>query len=286
LSIGPFRGTAAIRDGLITASRLRSSCWRRTLPDVYVHAGLLDHPLMRARSVALMLPAGAAVSGRSAAWLYGVDVRDGDEVLEVTVPRGRAQRSHSSLRVCHALLPGTDVARVGGVPVTTPVRTAFDLARGRDEVGAVIGLDALLHAKLVSVAQVADSAAAHPGWRGVRRVGPRLTLAESATESPMETRLRLLLIDGGLPRPVAQVVVRDRYGEFIARLDLAYPMARLGIEYDGGGHRDPAAWRDDLRRQNRLRAVGWTLLRYTAPEVYQRAGAICRQVGSVISAAA
>ncbi len=143
-----------------------------------------------------------------------------------------------------------------------------------------------MHQRLVSVAEVADYAQARPGWRGVRRLLPRLALAEPATESPMETRLRLLLIDGGLPRPGAQFVVRDFHGDFVARLDLAYPNARLGIEYDGGGHREPAAWRDDLRRQNRLRAAGWTLLRYTAWEVYHRAEATCRQVRSVVSAAA
>jgi hypothetical protein len=53
----------------------------------------------------------------------------------------------------------------------------------------------------------------------------------------MESRLRLILVFGGLPRPVSQFVVRDRTGMFVARVDLVYPEQRLAIEYEGDHHR-------------------------------------------------
>jgi hypothetical protein len=44
-----------------------------------------------------------------------------------------------------------------------------------------------------------------------------IELAEPATQSPMETRLRLLLVMAGLPRPQAQVSIHDTYGRFLGR---------------------------------------------------------------------
>jgi len=286
LTGAPFRGSAAVRAGLVSWSRLRSGCWRRLLPDVYAAASLPETVTLRARAAALVLPSGAAVTGSSAAWLHGVDVRTRDEPLDVTLPRGAAHAPHPSLRIRRALLTAADVTLAQAVPVTTPLRTAFDFARQPDEVAGMVGLDALLHAELVTAGQVLDFAAAHPGWRGVRRVPHRLALSEPATESPMESKLRLILINGGLPWPQAQLVVRDSTGRLVGRLDLGYPAARLGIEYDGGGHRDPLAWHNDLRRQNRLRAARWTLLRYTSAEVYGRPDFVCQQVGAVLEAAA
>lgn len=51
---------------------------------------------------------------------------------------------------------------------------------------------------------------------------------------------------------------------------------RLAIEYDGDNHRERLV--TDNRRQNRLQRAGYTLLRYTAPDVYGRAGAILDDV--------
>ena len=81
----------------------------------------------------------------------------------------------------------------------------------------------------------------------------------------METRLRLLLVLAGLPRPGAQVSLRDDFGLFLARPDLYYPDARLAIEYDGATHRESLA--ADNRRQNRMVDAGYRLLRFTAADV-------------------
>jgi hypothetical protein len=104
-------------------------------------------------------------------------------------------------------------------------------------------------------------------WHGVRRLAYALALAATGAESLMETRLRLVLVRAGLPMPVLQHRVWDGAGTLVARLDLAYVESRLGIEYDGESHLAPDAVRRDLRRQNALRAVGWTLLRFTADDV-------------------
>ena len=81
----------------------------------------------------------------------------------------------------------------------------------------------------------------------------------------METRVRMLLVLAGLPRPEAQVSLYDDRGEFIARADLYYPGHKLVLEYDGGTHRDRLV--ADDRRQNALLRAGYRVLRFTAPDV-------------------
>jgi hypothetical protein len=83
----------------------------------------------------------------------------------------------------------------------------------------------------------------------------------------METRLRLLLVLAGLPRPGVQISLRDDEGRHLGRPDLLYRVQRLAIEYDGGNHRDRLI--EDDRRQNGLVRAGFRLLRFTGPDVYK-----------------
>ncbi len=99
-------------------------------------------------------------------------------------------------------------------------------------------------------------------------------LAEPA-ESPMETRLRWLLIQARLPRPEVQAKLS------FGRADLYYPAARLVIEYDGANHRDRIV--DDNRRQNLLLNGGFRLLRFTAGDVYERSDFLVSQVRTALS---
>lgn len=123
-----------------------------------------------------------------------------------------------------------------------------------------------LHARLMSIATLQKAAAESAGTQGVRILRQVVDHAEAATESPMESRMRMLLVLGGLPRPEAQVVIRDRFHRFLGRVDLYYREQRLGLEYDGGGHRETLA--EDNRRQNRLLEAGFRLLRFTAGDIY------------------
>ena len=91
-----------------------------------------------------------------------------------------------------------------------------------------------------------------------------LALADPGAESPRESALRVLLVLAGLPRPTTQFEVRDDDRRFVARLDLAWPELKIGIEYDGAHHRDPAQHSRDLRRHNALRARGWIVIQIDA----------------------
>jgi hypothetical protein len=187
--------------------------------------------------------------------------------------------SHPNLRARRVRLDAGDIRAVGGLRVTTPTRTAFDLAR-RERTEAVVGLDALLRRRITDKEKISQYADLRKGWPGVTRIAAALDLARPA-ESPMETRLRLLIIDAGLPCPAVQYEVYDG-GRFVGRLDLAYPGIRLGIEYDGDHHRDRATFRRDIVRLNALRAAGWTVLRFTADDVLRHPERLLGQIAAVV----
>lgn len=267
--------TADIRAAGATRWQLRRQ-WRPVLRGVRVwHEEALTR-LLVVRAAALTLPAGSAVGGRTAAWLHGVDVAEQDAPVEVVLPRAAAYAPRDGLQVRRALLAGGDVVEVEGLPVTSPVRTAFDLARLEPLVEAVACLDALTHAGAVTPAQIEAYAAGCRGWRGVRRCADALSHVDGAAESPMESRLRMLLVRDGLPRPVVNQPLHDAYGCFLARPDLR--IEHVLVEYDGSLHRDREQFDRDLRRQNRLVDAGFTVLRYTGVEVYRRPGSIAAQV--------
>jgi very-short-patch-repair endonuclease len=123
-----------------------------------------------------------------------------------------------------------------------------------------------LRSRLVKIAELRSYVMDHPGAKGVARVRRVVELAEPTTESAMETRLRMLLVLAGLPRPEVQVSIRDEAGFVIGRPDLLYRVQRLAIEYDGDNHRDRLV--DDNRRQNGLVDAGFQFLRFTASDVY------------------
>lgn len=229
----PFRASTAIAEGRLTHSMLHGPAWRNLLPDVYVHAEApLDHRLW-CDAVALRLPEGAAIAGLSAACLWGVDLLPPDAPVEVAMPPDRRIRPHPRITVIRSPLPVDDVVGFGGVSVTTPVRTAFDLGRRPPRVDAVVAVDALPHSRLVRLAVLEAYAREHTRWPGGPLLREVCALAEPLTESRMETRLRLVIVDGGLPRPVAQHDIVGARGRVMARSDLAYPDAKVAIEYEG-----------------------------------------------------
>jgi hypothetical protein len=97
----------------------------------------------------------------------------------------------------------------------------------------------------------------------------------------MESRTRLALVLGGLPPPRSHVTVQD--GEFVARLDLAYDDIWLGIEYMTAHTISSAAFAADLTRHNRLQAMGWTVLRFTAADVLRHPERLVARVRTALN---
>ncbi|WP_033338455.1 DUF559 domain-containing protein [Catenuloplanes japonicus] len=287
LRSAPFRRRDAVDAGLTTPGALKGPHWQRLYRGVYIARAAFTPDLHRMWCAAaqLAMPSSAAIGGLSAAYLWNVDLLAPDEPVSIIVPGRQGIVNQSMLRVIRGELPRGDVEMFTGLRVTTPARTAFDLGRGADRVHAAIAVDAMLHRRAVSLAELHRAADAHPGWRGVMKFRDILRLAEPGAASPMETRLRLVITDGGLPRPVAQYRILDDARLFIGQVDLAYPAWRIAIEYEGDHHRDQATFRKDIVRFNRLQAAGWATLRYTADDVFTRPKKIIEGVRRAVAAA-
>jgi very-short-patch-repair endonuclease len=271
---------------LLTWAQLRHSGWRRLLPDVYVAADAeLDHRL-RCRAALVYAGAprpGVAISGMSAAACWGVDLLPPGAPIELTVDCGvRIKSRLPEVRVIRSTLPTADRVVVGSVARTSPQRTALDVLRRSGRVDGVVLLDAMLQRRIVTLPLIESGGYAWSGRRGGAKIAAALRQAEPNSESPMETRTRLVIVDGGLPRPVAQYVIRDSEGRFIARVDLAYPVERVALEYEGDHHRERAAFRRDIARVNALTALGWIVIRVTADDIYRNPAQLTRRVAELL----
>ncbi|WP_300539897.1 homocysteine S-methyltransferase family protein [uncultured Nocardioides sp.] len=108
-------------------------------------------------------------------------------------------------------------------------------------------------------------------------------LVDGGAESPQETRLRLLLIRNGFPRPVTQIPVTDKHGRVIRRIDMGWPQHLVGIEYDGGHHwTDPDAHAADITRLEFLAARGWLIIRVSSRQLRYEQQSIVRRVASAL----
>lgn len=270
----PFRGTDATARGLLTPDQLRSSAWRRLFRDVYVHRDVpVTHELRVVTAASLVLP-GAVVSGRSAAVLWGVDLAGPDDDVELTVPADRHPVRVTGLRVRRALLAPADVVRRRGVLATAPEATVLELAAGLDGDDAVVAVDRVLARGLVDLAPLRARAATGTG-RGSARARAVCALADERSESPQESRLRLLVVRSRLPAPVPQFPVRVD-GRFVARVDLAWPDLRVAVEYDGRWHAEPGQFARDRQRLNRLQAAGWRVVFVTAEDLHRPDALVAR----------
>ena len=260
---------------------LEGASWKRVGPGIYAWAGLEDGRIPQLEAAQRRLPPSAAFSGLTAAWLHGLDVEPCDPI-EVTVPGDTGIAARKGMVVRRGVLPIDEVTTTRGFRTTTALRTLGEVCGRLGLVEGVVVADLALHAGLVAIPELKAWADAHRGQRGVRRLRRVLDLAEPAAESPMESRLRLLLELNRLPRPAVQAPIHDRWGRFAGRLDLYYAERRLGIEYDGAGHRATLA--EDNRRQNRLLDAGIHLLRFTASDVLNSPDSVVAQVRRQLNA--
>lgn len=270
LSRGPFTLADARRHGL-ERWHLQGAGWRRIGPGTYLPAGVEETPETAVQAASRRLPPGAAFSGLTAAWLHGLDVEPCNPV-EITVAAPTTVSSRVGMLVRRRALPKKEVVTVQGLRATSVERTLRDLCARLPLTEAVVLCDMALHGRLVKISALRGTAAIEKVSRYV----------EPAAESPMESRLRMLLVLAGLPRPEAQVDVRDRFLRFLGRPDLYYREPRLALEYDGGIHRETLA--EDNRRQNRLVDSGVRLLRFTAGDIYNSPDLVVGMVRKALAA--
>ncbi len=251
-----FRARDALRDGLLTPAQLRGPAWLQVLHGVYADARLpLDHGL-RTRAAALAVPRDVAITGVSAAWLWGARLASPTDPVDLVRRPGRRLGSSPRYRIRSCTLDAADLDELGGIRLTTPLRTAWELAQRLDPVEAVAYCDALAARGRFDAAALSRYLRDRAGRRGCRPARRVFEWVDARAESPAESRLRVRLTLAGLPPPVPQYEVRAG-GHLLARVDLAWPEPRVAVEYDGLWHAEARQLIHDRRRLNRLQAAGW-----------------------------
>lgn len=257
-----FIGSEAIASGQLTEYELRR--WYQPIyRDVYVARSIDPSLGDRTWAAWLWSKRRAVIAGLAAAALHGSRWVDVHEPIELIA---RSARSHEGLIVRNQTLAGDEITKVGGLPVTTPVRTAFDLGRYLDTDTAIVRLDALKWATFFSVDDVMQLAQRYPGARGLRQLKTVLPLVDGGAASPKETWLRMLLINNGFPPPTTQIPVTDG-GRLLAVLDMGWEDLMIAVEYDGDHHRTiRAQYVKDRRRIRRLEQLGWIVVQVIAED--------------------
>lgn len=272
---GPFTVEEARRAGL-PYRRLRAADMDRVgrslylVPDAGTHdAGRL---LALARAVCAASP-GAWVSHESAAALLDLPVPPAlasGLPLHVSKPRALPQARREGIVAHNVTAFPEEVARVNDIPVATPERTFLDLAR-RLSLNDLVALgDHLIRiprpefedrsAPLSTVSALRALLGRHRNLQGIRKARLALEMMRVGADSVPETKLRLAVVEAGLPEPELQVLLRpgDPYSP---SLDAGYPVARVGILYEGEHHLTPCQQSADMERDAQCAEAGWILVK-------------------------
>lgn len=273
----PFRLRDALDAGYSRA-RIRAGPFRRILRGIYVMG---DPPLdARKEGRAALLGAGdgAFLSHHQAARLYGAVVPH-SEMLHVSI----VGDSHRSRRegICVHRSSHTPT-RFRGLPITTPEDTFVDLAAYLPLVDLVVLGDSLVRRKRTTPERLVRSSV-NAAVRLRKHAVCAAQLVRPGTDSPMETRSRMLLVLAGLPEPEINICFYNQYGEIIRRTEMGYRKHRLAIEYDGRQHAESQSqWESDVARREEFDGADWRIVTLLAKDIYRTPGKTLERIVSAM----
>ncbi|MBK5305585.1 MAG: DUF559 domain-containing protein [Frankiaceae bacterium] len=274
--LGPAALHAALKAEDLSRVRRRVYARRPLEPcgEHLLSGGRLDPAYLRqAQAVLLELGPKAALRARSAAVLWCLDMLAEPDLFEVQVPTTQTRVARADVDARRTSEP---VQVVNGLRVTGLVGTLRGCAQERPLNEAVAVVDSALRRRLVRPRGLTQGGA----------LGRAIALADPAAGSVLESALRVLLAEAGLPAPRSQHVIRDGRS-FIARVDFCWPEHGLIVETDGRRWHDPEDVRTfDRRRANACAQRGWRLLRFTWAEVLHDPAYVIASVRAALTATA
>lgn len=273
----PFTLTEAARCGVpphLVTRLVESGHLRRMLHGVAVADQVPDSLRLRVAALTLVLPEHVVVVDTTAAWLHGVDALPRSAIHEMPMldvfSTAHSRMRRAGLRSGLRTLEADDIEVVGGLRVTTHVRTALDLGRSLWRYDALGALDGFLRAGVDRSALMAQLDR-FKGQRGIRQLRELLPLASPLAESNPESALRLHWIEADLPEPQPQVWEYDDDGTPRYRVDVGDPEVRYAAEYFGEAfHGDDCAEADDVRLHWLDEQRGWEIDVFRKDDIYGR----------------
>jgi Protein of unknown function (DUF559) len=227
---------------------------------------------------------GQFFSHLTAARMYGIPLPRAFELrkeLDVSAPASRPRL----VGVTGHRAAATPVRVHRGLPLTRPDWLFAELATQLTLDDLIIAGDALVRKKRppTSLAELHAIVAARD-TRGIRTALEAICEVRSGTDSPMETRMRLVIVRGGLPEPLIGHTVTWPDGGFIGTPDLAYVAERVAIEYEGAHHRnDPLVFAADIERREQMQEAGWYVIRVISDHVFAQPGELVARVSRVLA---
>ncbi len=252
-----FIGTEAVAAGLVTRHEL-ARWYRPVFPNVHATRGPLT---IRDRTAAAWLwsKRAAIVTGVAASALHGAEWVDDGVPIELIYnsahpPKGIVARNER--------VADDEITSIGGIGVASPARSAFDMGRYLPRGQALARMDALMGARPFSAEDVILLSKRYRGARGVKCLREVLALVDGGAASPRESALRLLYIDGGLPKPTTQIPIFGEAGNLLRTVDMGWEEFKVLSEYDGDQHRtDRSQYVKDMRIIPKIERLGWIVLR-------------------------
>jgi hypothetical protein len=300
LGLGPWSLQDVLSCGW-TVSQVRQAVAAGRL--VRPHRGVLDVPrpgvsdvtdaAARIRAALLRAASSAAASHSSAAVLHGLWLPSrGDGLVHVT-RAGEPDRCDHGVRIHGSGLPESHVTVLDRIRTTTIERTAIDCARGRPLRDALTIVDSaarhlvgsegyrerVVRESLSARSDASDLARSRLsqilsfelGWPGTAIARDAVRHLDVASESPLESWSRGLMIESGVPMPERAFAVSGASGlRYFA--DFSWPGLRVLGEADGtakyGRSSDEVARavRRERHRQRDLEDAGWTVVRWDSTE--------------------
>lgn len=282
---GVFTRAGALSNGM-TRRQVGRLGHLRVLRGVYAD----DPTSLTSRIRAGLMVAGpqAAICGVTALRFVGVDLPQRmarDPRIWIQVPYNQHWPRSNQLRLVRARRPGV-TALLNRIPIVELPVCWFQLAAesSLDEMVELADAMTCRQHPVTSLQSLWDVVERHVGARGVTTARAALELAMELTEAIPETDLRLLLVRAGLKCPVVSFAIRDRTGRVVFWLDLAYPEAKLAIEYDGAIHvGDRSRMERDQQRRRALEDLGWRIITVTARDMAQDPLGVIRSVSAALA---
>lgn len=276
----PFARANALASG-ITDKELRGPRYRKLLHGVYVASAVEVTPLLVAEAVLLGMPAHAWASHATAGRALGLPLPalPGEHV---SVLEDRDRRRRRGIR-CHLRTNGW-LIRPSGVRLSSYEQVFVELAEQLTLVDLVVVGDWMVRNRKVGLTELrafcADSRM--PAARAARVAADHV---RERVDSPMETRLRMLILLAGLPEPEVNLTLRDEYGVPVRRHDLSYPDRKVALEYDGRGHIErEQTWEKDRDRREASDDDGWRVLTILSKDIYRHPDRTLERIHRVLLA--
>ncbi|MHA6629699.1 DUF559 domain-containing protein [Pseudonocardia sichuanensis] len=279
----------ARQDGLVTTAQLvrcgldesvlrrraREQGWSRVAPRVYLAAGHRLTDRARVRAAGMWGGEYATVCGPAAAWWHGF-LANAPVEIAVTVPRRLGLRGYPGVRIRRRDLAGLDRVQFDGIWCVTAPLAVLETAIALPDGSAFLDRALQKHVRFDELYQAyCRNMAAY----GASRTGALLIAAADRADSAAERRLIALLRSAGLTG-WQRGVPFERW-----TIDVAFPEAKLAIEFDGWAHHsDVERFRADRQKGNALVRAGWRLLRFTWHDLMNRPQYVIAEIRAALCA--